>query len=60
MNKKYTIIVVLQALLIVTLFWVLIFYGQDEYEAYRAEQEEEIESPYELAKEEEIGKEEIS
>ena len=49
MNKKYTIIVVLQALLIVTLFWVLIFYGQDEYEAYRAEQEEEIESPSRVA-----------
>lgn len=45
MNKKYTIIVVLQAILIVTLFWVLIFYGQDEYEAYRAEQQKEIESP---------------
>ncbi len=49
MNKKYTIIVVLQALLIVTLFWVLVFYGQDEYEAYQAEQEEEIESPSRVA-----------
>ncbi|MGB7816450.1 MAG: efflux RND transporter periplasmic adaptor subunit [Methylotenera sp.] len=45
MNKKLTIIIALQALLIVTLFWVLVFYGRDEYEAYRAGQEEEIESP---------------
>lgn len=45
MNKKLATIIGLQALLIVTLFWVLIFYGRDEYEAYQAEQEEEIESP---------------
>ena len=49
MNKKYTIIMILQALLIVALFWVLVFYGQDEYEAYQAEQEEEIESPSRVA-----------
>lgn len=49
MNKKYTNIVILQALLIVALFWVLVFYGQDEYEAYQAEQEEEIESPSRVA-----------
>lgn len=45
MNKKFAIIVGLQALIIVTLFWTLIFYGKDEYEKYRTEQEEEIESP---------------
>ena len=45
MNKKLTIIIALQALLIVTLFWVLVFYGRDEYEAYQTEHEEEIESP---------------
>ncbi len=45
MNKKLAIIIGLQALLIVTLFWVLIFYGKDEYEAYQNSQEEEIESP---------------
>jgi hypothetical protein len=45
MNKKLTIIIALQALLIVTLFWVLVFYGRDEYEEYQAEQDEEIESP---------------
>ncbi len=45
MNKKISLILGLQALIIVTLFWVLIFYGKDEYEAYQAEQTEEIESP---------------
>jgi hypothetical protein len=44
MNKKFTLIIGLQALLIIVLFWVLVFYGKDEYEAYQAEQEEEIES----------------
>lgn len=45
MNKKLTLIIVLQAILIIALFWALVFYGKDEYEAYQAEQEEEIESP---------------
>ncbi len=43
MNKKTAIIIGLQALLIVILFWMLIFYGKDEYENFRSEQEEEIE-----------------
>ena len=34
----------LQAVLIIALFWVLVFYGKDEYETYQNEQEEEIES----------------
>lgn len=45
MNKKTIIIVFLQALLIVVLFWMLVFYGKDEYETFQTEQEEEIESP---------------
>jgi hypothetical protein len=45
MNKKLTLIIALQALLIIVLFWVLVFYGKDEYEAYQSNQEEEIESP---------------
>ncbi|OYZ00385.1 MAG: hypothetical protein B7Y32_05785 [Methylophilales bacterium 16-45-7] len=45
MNKRITLIIGLQALIIITLFWVLVFYGKDEYEAYQSEQEEEIESP---------------
>lgn len=45
MNKKTTMIIGLQAILIVTLFWMLVFYGKDEFDiALQAEQEEEIES----------------
>ena len=44
MNKKSAIIIGLQALLIVILFWMLVFYGKDEYEDFQTEQEEEIES----------------
>lgn len=43
MNKKLTLIIGLQALLIVILFWMLIFYGKDEYDNFRTEQGEEIE-----------------
>ena len=43
-NKKTAVIIGLQALLIVILFWMLIFYSKDEYEDYRTEQEEAIES----------------
>lgn len=44
-TKKTTAIVALQALLIIILFWMLIFYGQDEYNAMIGETEEEIETP---------------
>lgn len=43
-TKKTNIVIGLQALLIIILFWMLIFYGKDEYEEFRTEQEEEIES----------------
>jgi len=43
-NNKTAIIIGLQALLIVVLFWMLVFYGKDEFEDFRTEQEEEIES----------------
>ena len=49
MNKKLTLIIAIETLLIVALFWVLIFYGKDEYEAYQAKLNEEIESPSHLA-----------
>jgi hypothetical protein len=49
MNKKLTLIVALQAFMIIVLFWVLVFYGKDEYEAYQTSQEEEIESPSRIA-----------
>lgn len=45
MNKKLTFIIGIQALLIVSLFWALIFYAKDEYDAHQAEQTEVIESP---------------
>jgi hypothetical protein len=45
MNRKLTIIVVIQALIIVMLFWVLVFYGKDEYEALIQASEEEITMP---------------
>jgi hypothetical protein len=48
MNKKLTLIIIVQALLIIALFWVLIFYSKDEFEAYQNNQEEEIESPSHL------------
>ncbi len=45
MNKKLNLIIIIQALLIIALFWVLIFYGKDEFEAYQSSREESIESP---------------
>ncbi|WP_047549691.1 hypothetical protein [Methylotenera sp. G11] len=45
MNRKLTIIIGLQAFLIVVLFWVLVFYGKDEFEAMTQQSEEEIETP---------------
>jgi len=51
MNRKVAIIVALQALLIIVMFWVIIFYGKDEYEAYTREQDEEIASPERVSSE---------
>jgi multidrug efflux system membrane fusion protein len=45
MNRKVTIIIALQAFLIIVMFWVLVFYGKDEYEAYTHEQAAKIETP---------------
>lgn len=42
MNRKALIIIGLQAVIIVVLAWVLVFYGKDEYEAYQHKDEEEI------------------
>ena len=44
MTKKSTLIIAVQALLIIALFWVLVFYSKDEFEAYQSTQQEEIES----------------
>ena len=45
MNKKLIAVIGVQALLIIILFWVMVFNSKDEFEAYQAEHEEEIESP---------------
>ncbi len=45
MNKKLTLIIAVETVLIIALFWVLIFYSKDEYEAYQAKLNEAIESP---------------
>jgi hypothetical protein len=44
MNRKATIIIGLQAALIVILFWFLIFYGKDEYETATSNREEGIDT----------------
>ena len=45
MNRKLAIIIGLQAFLIVMLFWVLVFYGKDEYEASTHRSDDKIEAP---------------
>jgi hypothetical protein len=45
MNKKIITILALQTLIIVMLFWMLVFYGKDEYEAGKEENEEVISTP---------------
>ena len=45
MNRKLSVIIGLQAFLIIVLFWVLVFYGKDEFEALTQQTEEEIETP---------------
>lgn len=45
MNRKLILVVAIQALIIVILFWLMVFYGKDEYEALTQESEEEIEIP---------------
>lgn len=45
MHRKLILVVAIQALIIVILFWLMVFYGKDEYEALTQESEEEIEIP---------------
>ena len=45
MNRKMALIIGLQAFLIIVLFWVLVFYGKDEYDSYNQAQEEEVATP---------------
>ncbi|MDR2219964.1 MAG: hypothetical protein LBE24_05220 [Methylobacillus sp.] len=53
MNRKTLAIILLQTLIIIVLFWLLVFYGKDEYEAYsHQDQEEAIASPPRVSSEE--------
>lgn len=45
MNRKLAIVIGIQAVVIVILFWVLVFYGKDEYEAFTKDTDEQIEAP---------------
>ena len=45
MNRKIAFIIALQTLLIIVMFWLLVFYGRDEYENYNRGQSDEIENP---------------
>ncbi len=44
MNRKIALIIALQTLIIIVLFWVLVFYGKDEYEAATSEHDDVIAS----------------
>ena len=55
MNKKLSLIIGVQALLIIALFWVLIFYGKDEYEAYQNSHEDEIATPNHISEKDGIN-----
>ena len=45
MNRKVALVVGLQAFIIIVLFWILVFYGKDEYDSYNQAQEEEVATP---------------
>lgn len=55
MNKKTLIIVGLQAILIIVLFWMLVFYGKDEYETFKQTHKEEIETPNRVTQEDGVN-----
>src|SRR5665647_213358 len=44
MNRKLAAVITLQSLIIIILFWMLVFYGKDEYETYAHQGDAEIES----------------
>ncbi|MFM9912353.1 MAG: efflux RND transporter periplasmic adaptor subunit [Methylophilaceae bacterium] len=45
MSKKVMVVIVVQALIIVALAWVLVFYGKDEFETAQRKGDEEISAP---------------
>lgn len=44
MNRKILALLSVQALIIVLMFWMLVFYGKDEYEHYSSADQEEVKS----------------
>ncbi len=55
MNKQLSLIIGAQALLIVALFWVLVFYSKDEYEAFQNSHEDEIATPNHISEKDGIN-----
>ena len=55
MNKKLALIIGVQALLIIALFWVLIFYGKDEYETFQNSHKDEIATPNRISEKDGIN-----
>jgi hypothetical protein len=51
MNRKLTLIIRLQAILIISLFWMLIFFGKDEYNSHNQVQEEDVVTPNRVSQE---------
>ena len=45
MNRKLTLIIGVQAVLVILLFWMLVFFGKDEYNAYNQAQTEDVITP---------------
>ena len=44
MNRKFALIIALQTLIIILLFWGLVYYGKDEYEALNGSRDDDIPS----------------
>ncbi len=55
MTKKLSLIIGVQALFIIALFWVLIFYAKDEYETYQNSHEDEIAMPNHISEKDGIS-----
>lgn len=49
MNKKVMMVIVVQALIIVALAWMLVFYGKDEFEVSQRKNDVEISAPSRVA-----------
>lgn len=45
MNKKLTLVIATQTILVIFLFWILVHFAKDEYHTYNQGQEDEVETP---------------